>query len=225
MFKAFPALVALSMLLGLPTSQGQDYSVEVIDAGPDATEIAPQLAESMSDKGYRVKKGSRTVAEIWYRKEWKLDPAFEKSSERLYPFEPEQLIGVLHFPRRGSDFREQTISSGWYTLRFALLPVDGNHEGTSPTRDFLLLVEASQDAADKQWQVDDLNRASSEAAGSTHPATLCLQDAKETGELPSMRHDDFNDWWILRAAGKGITAEKQAKEFPIELVVAGHAFE
>ena len=145
--------------------------------------------------------------------------------QRLYPFTPGQLIGVLHFGRRGSEFRDQPVSGGWYTLRFGLQPVDGNHEGTSPTRDFLMLVEASQDAADKQWDEKELYQASAQAAGATHPAILCLQPPSEDGETPAMHHDDFHDWWILRALGKGVGSKNQPQDLPVELVVVGHATE
>lgn len=225
MFKTFWTLATLSMLIALPAVQGQEYSVEVIQQGPDAEEVSADLVGVISDTGYRIKSGSRTTAEIWLCKQWPVDPSFEKSMQRLYPFQPGDLIGMLHFGRRGSDFRDQQISSGWYTLRFALQPVDGNHIGTSPTRDFLVMVDASEDAADKDWGEDDLNQASAGAAGSSHPAMICLQPLGQSGEAPSIRHDEANDWWILRAQGKGIGADDKAMELPIEMVVAGHALE
>ena len=160
MFKTFWMLAALSMLIALPSVQGQEYSVEVIQQGPDAEKVSADLVDVISDTGYRIKSGSRTTAEIWLCKQWQVDPSFEKSMQRLYPFQPGDLIGMLHLSRRGSDFRDQQMSSGWYTLRFGLQPIDGNHIGTSPTRDFLLMVDASEDAADKDWGEDDLNEAS-----------------------------------------------------------------
>ncbi len=225
MLKSFLTLAALLTCFALPPVQGQDFSVEVIENGPDAEKVSADLVEVMSDKGYRIKKGSRTSAEIWLSKKWELDPAFEKSMERLYPFAPGQLVGLLHFGRRGSDFRDQSISSGWYTLRFALQPVDGNHVGTSPTRDFFVLVDADQDAADKDWSDDDLNQASAGAAGSTHPAMICLQAPEESAEAMGLRHDEANDWWILRAQGKGISGDDEPKAVPVEMVVVGHALE
>jgi hypothetical protein len=225
MLKTFWMLAALSMLIALPSVQGQEYSVEVIQQGPDAEEVSADLVGVISDRGYRIKSGSRTTAEIWLCKQWQVDPSFEKSMQRLYPFQPGDLIGMLHFSRRGSDFRDQQMSSGWYTLRFALQPIDGNHIGTSPTRDFLVMVDASEDAADKDWGEDDLNEASAGAAGSAHPAMICLQAPRESGEAPSIRHDEANDWWILRAQGTGIGADGKAMELPIEMVVAGHALE
>lgn len=221
----FRLLVAV-LLLPLTSSlaAAQDYRVEKIDGGPEEGEISQELSALIADSGYRVIRGtSRTAAEIWFAKDWKLDPDFEASPTRLYPFSPGQLIGVLHFSRRGSDFRDQTISSGWYTLRFQLQPIDGNHVGTSPTRDFLVVVPADQDEAGKQWETDPLNEVSAEAAGSTHPAMLCLQFPTE-GDQAKMIHQEATDWWMLHAVGDGTVGGKK-KKVPIDIVVAGHAAE
>jgi hypothetical protein len=130
---------------------------------------------------------------------------------------------LVHFGRRGSEFRDQTVSSGWYTLRFGLQPVDGNHEGTSPTRDFLLLVDAEQDDLPENWDADALNEASAEAAGSSHPAMLCLQRTSD-GSTFAIRHDEANDWWVLHVLGNGV-ADQKSKGIPMDLIVVGHAEE
>jgi hypothetical protein len=203
-------------------ANGQEYSLEAIDAAPESDELSDEIAKLLADKGIRVKRGeSRTVCELWLCKQWDVDPEFKATDERLYPFKPGQLIGVLHFRRRGSEFRDQTVSSGWYTLRFGLQPVDGNHEGTSPTRDFLLLVNAEQDEFAKDWGEDELNEASAEAAGSSHPAMLCLQRPQQ-GSQTAIRYDEANDWWVLHTAG---VAKNDANDVPIDLVVVGQAHE
>ncbi len=222
MLKRTALFAACALSLTLTTASGDDYSVEVIEEAVDADEVSAEITKQLAEKGIRVKRGSsRTVCEIWPCKEWDVAPGFSATDERLYPFSPGQLIGVLHFSRRGSDFRDQTISSGWYTLRFGLQPVDGNHEGTSPTRDFLLLVAAEQDEFPENWEeVDTLNEASAEAAGSSHPAMICLQRPRDGAEL-SIHHDEGHDWWILQMVGRG----KKAGDVPVDLVVVGHASE
>ena len=63
----------------------------------------------------------------------------------------------------------------------------------------------------------------------TRPWLICLQapqeSGKASGKAPSLRHDEANDWWILRAEGKGMGANDEAMEVPVEMVVAGHALE
>ena len=217
-------LLTLLFALSLPAVHDQDHSVEKIDGRPEAGDVADDLLDQLADSGLRVKRGSsRTVCELWLCKEWPVDAEFKPTPERLYPFKPGQLIGVLRFRRRGSDFRDQNIGRGWYTLRFGLQPVDGNHEGTSPTRDFLVMVGADQDTANKSWDMRKLLEASAEAAGSTHPGLLCLQKATD-GADTVMRHDETNDWWILHTVGTG-AAEEKTQQIPLDLIVVGHATE
>ncbi|MDG2385502.1 MAG: hypothetical protein P8N76_27780 [Pirellulaceae bacterium] len=204
-----------------------DYRVEIIKDELPTEDLATKIAEQISPEGLRVVRGEkRTVCEIWPLKNWDVVPDFESTNERLYPFEPGQLIGVLRFRRRGSDFRGQQISRGVYTMRFGMQPVDGNHEGTSPTRDFLLLVRAEDDASVKPMAVDKLMESSANAADSNHPAMLCLQRLSDKKEVkaPGMRHDADRDWWMLRFANNAKTGEKRLS-LPMELVVEGHAEE
>ncbi len=215
---------AVIFLLSVPVASGQEYSIEKIEAASQADGVSDEIAKLIAAEGIRVKRGSsRTVCEIWLCKELAIDADFKPTPERLYPFAPGQLIGLLHFGRRGSEFRDQTVSSGWYTLRFGLQPVDGNHEGTSPTRDFLLLVDAEQDDLPENWKAEDLYKASAEAAGASHPAMLCLQRPSDGTEL-AIRHDEANDWWVLRLLGNGV-ANQKSQSIPIDLVVVGHAAE
>lgn len=224
MLKISSVIATFLLVLNLSAANGQEHRVEVIDTAPDADEVSVEFREQFADKGIRIKRGSsRTVCEVWFCKQWPVEAGFQATEDRLYPFAPGQLIGLLHFSRRGKDFRDQSVSSGWYTLRFGLQPIDGNHEGTSPTRDFLVMVDVEQDAADKVWDVKSLMGASAEAAGSTHPAMMCLQRATE-GSQPAMRHDESHDWWILHTVGKG-TADEKTQDVPFDLVVAGHATE
>ena len=104
---------------------GADYRVEKLAEAAPTDDLSDELAATLADEGFRVVRGSnRTVCEIWPCKEWMVKPGFKPTSELLYPFKPGQLLGVLRFKRRGSDFREQQISRGVYTLRFGMQPVD-----------------------------------------------------------------------------------------------------
>ena len=220
----FSLLCAALLLLTVQTASGQDYRVEPVDSAPEGEGVSEEITKLISDQGYRVIKGSsRTVCEIWFCKDLEIDPDFEPTEERLYPFTPGQLIGVISFRRRGSEFRDQTISKGWYTLRFGLQPVDGNHEGTSPTRDCLLLVDPTEDELPEPWDAEDLHKASANAAGSSHPAMLCLQRPSEGSEV-AINHDESNDWWVLHVVAGGVANDK-AQEVPMDLVVVGHAAE
>jgi hypothetical protein len=55
------------------------------------------------------------------------------------------LIGLIAFTKPSTDYRGQPIQPGLYTLRYELLPNDGNHLGVADNRDFALLVRAADD--------------------------------------------------------------------------------
>lgn len=221
-------LLAFLLLMVLPaiSVHAQEYRVEVLDEAAEVEGLEKDVASLIANKGMRIIRGSsRTFCDIWPSKKWDVVGDFKPTPERLYPFKPGQLIGLLHFGRRGKDFRDQTISRGWYTLRYGLQPTDGNHEGTSPTRDFVLLVPVKQDKSPKPLALEKLLEASMESSGGGHPAMLCLQKpAKEAPKKPKMRHVESKDWWIIQFAGT-TTVKGKAKPIPVDLVVAGHADE
>ena len=225
-FQTITACFAIA-LAGIFTSHvdAADYEVQLLEEAAPAEDLSEDIAAKLAPTGLRVMRGeTRTVCEIWPCKEWPVKADFKPSSELLYPFQPGQLIGVLRFTRRGSDFRDQTISRGVYTLRYGLQPVDGNHEGTSPTRDFLLLVSAENDTSVEPKGLEALLEASAEAAGSSHPAMLCLQAVTAEADAPTMRHDEERDWWTLKFASNA-KSTKDTQQLPVELVVVGHAEE
>ena len=202
-----------------------DYRVEALNEGPPAGQVSAEVLAKLSPTGLRVIRGTkRTFCDIWLLKQWQLNSGFKPTAEILYPFQPGQLVGVVRYARRAADFRDQRIDRGVYTLRYAHQPVDGSHVGTSPTRDFLLLIRASDDKSLKAMGGDDLVANSAEAAGSTHPCMLCLQGASDKGKAQSIRHFEPSDWWIVGLRGMAKSEGKQ-QPIPMDLVIVGHANE
>ena len=216
--------VAGMTMVSQPLSGQQPYQVAELAQAASSDALEAELAGAFASTGYRVtREGGRTLADIWLSKQLPLVEGFSASEERLYPFESGQLIGLVHFPRRATDFRNQAVPGGWYTLRFELQPIDGNHEGTSIIRDFLVLVAAGEDAAGKRWDSKSLGKASGDSIESAHPGLLALQPTVPApGESGAdLRHDEQRDWWILDLPIVG----DQAKPMTLSLVIVGHADE
>ena len=118
------------------------------------------------------------------------------------------LVGVLHYPKGGSDYRGQTISAGFYTLRYELMPSDANHLGAAPNRDFLLLVPAASDAdANALFKFPDLVALSEKATGTRHPGPLSLVQPENSGSTPAVSKDD-QDHWTFSASMELSNGEK-----------------
>ncbi|WP_321472426.1 hypothetical protein [uncultured Paludibaculum sp.] len=85
------------------------------------------------------------------------------------------LLGVVKYPVRASDRRGQGIKPGTYTMRYSYFPMNGDHQGVAPQRDFALLspVAADTDAAAKP-AFDALVEMSKKASGTPHPLVLSI---------------------------------------------------
>ncbi len=195
-----------------------DHRVEPLDEAPPSDAIAAPVAALLNASGFKVIRGeSRTVCDLWLCKEWAA-AAGDRPASVNYSFAPGALMGVVRFPRKGSDFRDQDIAPGVYTLRYGQQPVDGAHVGTSPTRDFVLLLPADKDTAIAALDYVTMTKHSAAAAGSNHPLLLSLQRPGDADGKLAIRHVETLDWWIVRLAGKS-----KAAAVAIDLVVAGHA--
>lgn len=216
-------VICLLAFVSLPSLvSAADHRVEPIKEAAPADEVSAEIAAVLNPTGFRVIRGtSRTVCDVWLTKQWSVAAGFKPTDEVLYPFQPGQLIGVVRYPRKGSDFRDQDIASGVYTMRYAQQPVDGSHVGTSPTRDFVLLVSAKQDTSPKVVGGEELVDKSSEAAGSSHPAMLCLQRVRTVKpDAVTMRHEERHDWWIVQTQGIAV-ADTKKSTLPLEIVMVG----
>ena len=178
-----------------------DYRVEILREGPPVEDLAAEIAQELESEGVRLIRGSTaTYCDIWLCKEPAAVAGFSPSAEIQYPFQPGQLIGVARFSRRGADFRDQKVPEGVYTIRYALQPQDGSHVGTFSTRDFLLLAKAVDDkSAGIVADSESLHKRSSAAVETSHPAMFPLvKPTAESGQSPTLTHDEDHDWWILQ---------------------------
>lgn len=218
-------LVLLAVILSTTSLPAAEHRIEKAEGAVPADAVSPQIASVLSATGISVFRGeTRKVCDIWLCKEWQLK-ALKPKGDVSYPFQPGQLIGVVRFARRSSDFRDQEIEAGVYTLRYGQQPVDGAHVGTSLTRDFLLLISSAQDKAVAPLDYKKLVESSSEVAAESHPALLSLQRVQgEVAAQPVIRNNAEKDWWIVRMQSK-VKIGEELKNLALDLVVVGIASE
>jgi hypothetical protein len=217
-------LALIGSLIVCHAVAAQEYRVEAL-AEPAPSEVAEGIAKLLSPTGFKISSDSgRATAEIWLRAELPAKADFEASNTVLYPFTPGELLGVVRFPRRAADFRGQKIASGVYTIRYAQQPEDGNHVGTSETRDFLLMAPAAADTEPAPVEAEALVALSTQASETTHPAMLSLlsaKDAKPT-DAPQVMHNEERNLWSVRLAGNAKAGDKAAPVV-IDMVFMGQA--
>ncbi|PYX10504.1 MAG: hypothetical protein DMG88_02140 [Acidobacteria bacterium] len=182
------------------------------------TSVPDAVRQTLEAKGYRILLDDGMPAcELWLRKNVPAQPKKDSQDVIYTQLGESALVGVVHFPKAGSDFRGQAIPAGFYTLRYALIPNDGNHLGVSPNRDFLLIVPAASDTdPTATFKFQDLVALSRTATGTKHPGPLSL--VAPGGAGPAVSKDD-QDHWIFSASLKLASGE----DLPFSLVVKGVA--
>jgi hypothetical protein len=215
---AFSAAVPL-LLLFSHLCLAQNGKVESL--GPLTDAGVPEPVRQILDvKGYRLLLDDGTpICELWLRKSIPTQPK-DNAPDILYSnFAESTLVGVLHFPKPGSDYRGQAIPTGYYTLRYELLPNDGNHLGAAPNRDFLLLIPADSDSdPNATFKLQELVSLSRSASRTKHPAPLSLVQPQVSGSAPAISKDDQEHWTF-----SGGMKLQSGEERPFALVVRGTA--
>jgi hypothetical protein len=212
-FSALILLLLLSSLFAVAQAK--------LEKIPTLTETSvPAAVRAALDAGGSrlVRPDGSVLCEIWLRKSLPVGRVAAAKGAAYPEMSESAALGVISFPNGGKDFRGQAIKPGFYTMRYELLPEDGNHLGVAPTRDFALLLEAGADRdPDAQYDFGQLVKLSAQAAGTNHPAAFVLL-APETGAVPRTYQNP--DGFQVFA---GAIRTDDGKNVPIALVVKGQS--
>ncbi len=215
--------VSVLMTTGFLFASAPTYKLAKLEKAPAG--LSKKVTAALDPAGLQVVGSKGPVCAVWFVKDIVVKPGFSAGFDVKYPFSRGQLIGVLQVAKNAkfTDFRGQEMSPGVYTLRYELQPEDGNHIGTSDTRDFLLAVAAKGDGDTKNvTNLEKLAEDSGKAAGSTHPAIFILLPAEAV--KTQLTHDEDHDFWIVNSTATGKSKDKTVK-VPIRLVAIGHSEE
>lgn len=190
-------LVSALLVFGLDAF-GQ-YTAE--PAGAPPAEMAPAIQQALQKTGTKISNNGAAYCEIWFRAE---KPSGAKSSEEsvtLPQIPPGALLGVIRFDGKGADRRGQTIKAGVYTLRYGIMPVNGDHQGAAPQRDFLLMTPAADDRdLNATPAFEALVAMSRKASGTPHPAVLSFW--KSDSDKPGLSKQGDADWVLQAKLGE-----------------------
>jgi hypothetical protein len=218
--------VALALILAPLAARAQDaYKVEPLKESAPSS-LAEPLRGLFEASGYRVlSPDGKPFVDLWLRKGVPATarPAGAKGNI-LFPVLSEgELLGAFRFHAEGRDYRDQTIAPGVYTLRYGLQPENGDHLGTSPYRDFALLIAAAKDTMPASIPKKALEQRSSEAAGTSHPAVFMLrQGPAKPPASPEMVHDETLDTWgAVVPLPLQVKGDSGSTALPIQVVVVG----
>jgi hypothetical protein len=200
--------------------------VEILKEAPPKALVAA-IRTVLNEQGYRIHgEDGQPFMDVWLRKTIpsSAKPAGAKGTIQ-FPFLTEgELLGACQLVGEVHDYRDQEIAKGLYTMRYGLQPVNGDHLGVSPFRDYALLLPAAKDNSLGLPPKKQLEERSAEAAGTSHPAVLMLLSSagEESKKAPTMVHDSDKNTWSanlpLDLLPKG---ESGSLAYAVRLVVVG----
>jgi hypothetical protein len=213
------AVVALLCLSG--AAAAQDYKAAT-GTVPVPAEISAPVRAVLSPASISVTGPSGPLCEIWLRAAIPTATPANSALGVIYgQLVDGSLVGAIHFDSAVKDFRNQTIQPGTYLLRYGLQPVDGNHQGVSDYRDFLLLTPVAADTSPANLADHDLYALSRKASRAGHPSVWSLVPADGApAQLPGVAHDTSDDFWVLY-----MQAPIGLSPTTLGLVVVGHVEE
>ena len=184
-----PLRLCLPVLL-CATSAVAQYKAE--PAGPPPSDVAPSIAGALQKNGTKITNNGAPYCEIWFRAD---KPAGGKSAGEeavTLPAIPQgAVLAVIRFDGKGSDRRSEP-KPGVYTLRYGLMPVNGDHQGAAPQRDFMLMTPAADDKdLNAMPSFEALVGMSRKASGTPHPAVMSLWKAEDAKTGLSQQGDDW----------------------------------
>ncbi len=181
-------------------------------AGSPPSELAPEMAAALQKQGTKIVNGSgAAVCEIWFRSTPPSGPKSTEDAVSLPTIPIGAYIGVIRFPAQANDRRGQNIKPGVYTLRYALYPVNGDHQGVAPQRDFALMIPAADDKDPKSTPTfENVVAMSRKASGTPHPAVLSLSSGSGS---TAFAKEGEHDWTLNTKMG----------DLPISIILIGKA--
>ncbi|HXZ19064.1 MAG TPA: hypothetical protein VEG63_03890 [Candidatus Acidoferrales bacterium] len=192
------AICIAALVCGARLALGAQAYTLVPNAGPPPTELPAALRDVVAADGLEVKSASGVLCDLWLRKEVPVAAAASQELGVTFGQLSEgTLIGVMRIGTDTTDYRNQKVKAGLYTLRYAWSPVDGNHQGVAPQRDFALLSPVAEDSDPATVSRDEAIKRSTKTTGTKHPSVWSLWPGDDSASAPALKYQDDSQSWLL----------------------------
>ena len=208
-------------LIVLPIRAADPYSIKTVDKTPAPEDVKEPIRKLLADHSVQLLDAKGEVlAEVWFRKDVPAKATDEQIKNGLtYREIPETTVfGAIRFPKQITDYRKQKIAAGVYTLRLANQPQDGDHMGTAPYSEFLLMSPAAEDKKPEVMEPKALQEMSGKTTKG-HPGVLLLFPGTGAAAEPKLEKKEENHW-VLMVLQPVKVGDKKAT-LPIGLTLIG----
>ncbi len=204
----------VAWLLAAPLLAADASKWSVKEEKTDAPkEVAEPIRTLLDDRCVHVLDGDgKLVCELWFRKELpaKASPAEIEKGLTYRKVEQSTVAGAVRFAQPWTDFRKQTVKPGVFTLRLGYQPEDGNHQGTAPYGDFLLLCPAADDKKADALEMKPLQDLSTKSIpDGNHPVAMLLVPNAKPDEAAKLVHVKNHNLWMVSRKQPVVVGDKK----------------
>ncbi len=193
-------LFSKAILCGIVTAAAALAQYKAEPAGAPPSGVAPAVASSLQKEGTKVTGPNGAVCEIWLVSSAPKGAPSGEQNVSLPDIPHGSLLGVIRFASAGKDRRGQLIKAGTYTLRYSMFPINGEHQGVAPQRDFMVLQSAADDKDPKATpDFATLMSGSEKALGIKHPGVMSIWKADDANQ--NLTQQGESDWVLQRKMG------------------------
>jgi hypothetical protein len=213
---------AFLLLTALPIfAADKDYTIKTVEKSSAPKEVQEPIRKLLGDRCIQLlnAKGD-LLAEVWPCKDVAATATDAQVKNGLtYREVPESSVfGVIRFPKQITDYRKNKIPAGVYTLRLGIQPMDGDHMGTAPYSEFLLMSPAAEDKTPDKMEAKKLQEMSGKTTGG-HPGVLLLFPGTGAGANPKLEKKEENHWVVLFLLDVKVGDKKT--QLPVGLTLIG----
>jgi hypothetical protein len=168
----------------------------------------------------------KTVAEFWFRAAIPTDatPEQVKNGVTYREVKQTELFGAVRFEQNYTDYRQQKVKAGVYTLRLGYQPMDGDHAGKSPHLEFLVATEAKRDTKAGILDFKKMFEASAASINAGHAGIFMLFPGKAV-DAPEFVSKANNHWALQTKSDVLAGGKKTGTSLGIAVTLVGHAEE
>ncbi len=217
-------MVALFFAAGVAGAQ-EKYAVKRIKKEAPK-ELAADIQKLLSNEAIEfLGKDGKAIAEIWFVKDIQTGGKVKKDKKNLdyTDLPPSTVLGAIRFLKPSSDYRKQDIKPGVYTMRFGVQPQDGDHMGTAPYPNFVLLISPKFDTKPAPLDYKGLVERSAASIGRTHPAVFLLFPGDKAGAEPKLISEPNNTMVLTTRENVTIDGQNASSTIGIALTLVGHS--
>ena len=212
--------LALALLVLSHAAAADKVTLKVEDKEPPK-ELGDAVRALLTGKAMTVTDDAgKVVCTVWAVKELEAKGTAEevKAGPKYAHVEETTVVGAIQFPAEWRDYRKQKVKAGVYTLRLAIQPMDGDHQGTAPFNDFCLLCPAGMDKKPDLLEAKAMHELSAKSVGRKHPGMMLLFPNRKPPDAPAIEAKPKDNWVVSFGVPLAAGGEKAVLGFGLVVV-------